>query len=174
MASIQMRKTNDGETSYRVQIRMKGFPAQRATFKRLTDAKAWARNTETSIAEGRYFKTSEAKRHTVNELIDRYGKKIQKENPKRYLNIKPMLEWWGDELGDFTLADLNGDITAPCCSSVDTLGLKYIPAPIGPPTNANDNSPTIKHSRALIPKALFDVASLNDDFESIFIIMVIA
>tara|TARA_B100001750_G_C15447481_1_gene567028 strand:- start:39 stop:1124 length:1086 start_codon:yes stop_codon:yes gene_type:complete len=106
MASIQTRKTETG-TSYRVQIRMKGYPAQRATFKRLTDAKAWARNTETAISEGRHFKTSEAKRHTVNELIDRYTEIVKNNNSKRYFNIKPMLEWWSNELGDFTLADLN-------------------------------------------------------------------
>jgi len=107
MASIETRKSKSGETSYRVLIRMKGNPSQSATFKRLTDAKAWARNTETAISEGRHFKTSEAKRHTVTELIERYKKKIKKENPKRYKDIKPMLEWWNNELGDYTLADLS-------------------------------------------------------------------
>jgi len=105
MASIQTRKTENG-TSYRVQVRMKGCPPQRATFKRLTDAKAWARNTETAIAEGRYFKTSEAKRHTVNDLIERYIKKVEKENPSRLVDVGPMLQWWSNELGDYVLADL--------------------------------------------------------------------
>ncbi len=106
MASIQMRKTQNGDTSYRVQVRMKGYPAQRATFRRLTDAKAWGRNTETAISEGRYFKTSEAKRHTLNDLIERYIKKVQKENPARLIDVEPMLRWWGNELGDYVLADL--------------------------------------------------------------------
>ena len=76
MANIETRTSNDGETSYRVKVRLKGFPAQSATFERKSDAKKWAQDTESAIREGRHFKTSEAKRHTLSELIDRYIKNI--------------------------------------------------------------------------------------------------
>ena len=72
MATIQERKTNEGETSYRVMVRLKGFPVQTATFARKTDAKKWASQIESAIREGRHFKTSEAKRHTLNDLVQRY------------------------------------------------------------------------------------------------------
>ena len=39
MASIRKRVNKDKAVSYRVDVRLKGFPPQRATFKRLTDAK---------------------------------------------------------------------------------------------------------------------------------------
>lgn len=34
MAYIQERKTDDGKIHYRVQVRLKGFPNQSATFER--------------------------------------------------------------------------------------------------------------------------------------------
>jgi hypothetical protein len=72
MASIQERKGRDGKTVYRVQIRVKGTPIQRATFDRKTDAKLWAQQTEADIRAGRHFKSVEAKKHTFAEFIDRY------------------------------------------------------------------------------------------------------
>jgi len=42
MASIEKRTTSDGNTSYRVKVRLKGYPVQTGTFERLTDAKKWA------------------------------------------------------------------------------------------------------------------------------------
>ncbi|MBS0486083.1 MAG: site-specific integrase, partial [Proteobacteria bacterium] len=71
MATIEKRDTSDG-TTYRVKVRMRGYPATTATFDRITDAKRWASETETRIREGRYFMQAEAKRHTFADLVDRY------------------------------------------------------------------------------------------------------
>lgn len=106
MASIQKRTSASGETSYRVQIRLKGHPIERATFSRLTDARNWAQATEAAIKERRYFKTSESRKHTVADLIERYLKRVQRDNPKRIKDVKPMLEWWKAELGYCVLSDL--------------------------------------------------------------------
>ena len=76
MASIQKRTAKDGSTSYRVEVRLKGCPAQRATFSRLTDARKWAQHTESAIREGRHFKTAEGKRHTVADMVDRYARDV--------------------------------------------------------------------------------------------------
>jgi hypothetical protein len=55
MATIERRIADDGSISYRVKVRLKGYPAQSATFDRLTDAKKWASATESAIREGRHF-----------------------------------------------------------------------------------------------------------------------
>jgi len=81
MANIEKRISKDGKTSYRVKIRLKGFPSQSATFERLTDAKKWAQQTESAIREGRHFKTTEAKRHTLAELTD-IAQKYYRKNPR--------------------------------------------------------------------------------------------
>jgi len=87
-------------------IRLKGFPSQSATFERKTDAKEWAKQTEASIREGRYFKTVEAKKHTIADFIDRYLCEIEKKNPKRYVDVKKLLNWWRKEIGSYLLSDL--------------------------------------------------------------------
>jgi hypothetical protein len=72
MATITERTALDGTKSYKAEVRLKGYPAQRATFKRKTDAAKWIQNTESAIREGRHFKTTEAKKHNLDEAIDRY------------------------------------------------------------------------------------------------------
>jgi len=112
MASIRKREGKNG-ISYRVEVRLKGFPPQRATFKRLTDAKKWVQHTESAIRERRYFKTAEARKHTLSELIDRYKRDVL---PTKSENISQahQLTWWSDEIGDYTLADVAPSLIAEC------------------------------------------------------------
>ena len=53
MATIQKRMAKDGTFSYRVAVRLKDYPYQTATFRRLLDAKKWALVTEEKIREAR-------------------------------------------------------------------------------------------------------------------------
>lgn len=70
MASIEKRVTKDGKVSYRVKVRLKGFPPETASFERITDARQWAAKIETDIRAGRHF--GQGKRHTFNDLADEY------------------------------------------------------------------------------------------------------
>jgi integrase len=69
MATIEKRVTSEG-TTYRVKVRIKGFAPESATFTRITDAKDWAKLTESNMKAGRHF--GQSKRHTFNELADEY------------------------------------------------------------------------------------------------------
>jgi len=101
------------QTSYRVMVRLKGHPPESATFSRKTDAGKWAQDTESAIREGRYFKTAEAKKHTLAELIDRYQGEVLSEKPlERRRDQERHLKWWKEELGDYSLADLTPAIIA--------------------------------------------------------------
>jgi len=106
MASIQERVAKDGKTTYRTQVRLKGYPPQSATFKRKTDAKRWIQHTEAAIREGRHFKTAEAKKHTLNELIDRYIKSVVPNKKKYGQKQASQLTWWKQELGHYLLSDI--------------------------------------------------------------------
>ncbi len=108
MASIETRTTDNGDKSYRVKVRLKGYPTQSATFDRLTDAKKWAAATESAIREGRHFKTAEAKKHTIADMIDRYlsGVSLTKEQNE---HIGLHLRRWKDEIGFMVLADVQAD-----------------------------------------------------------------
>lgn len=114
MAYIQERVTKDGRARYRVQVRLRGHPTQTATFERKTDAKRWAQQVESAIREGRHFKTSEAKRHTLGDLVDRYVRDVLPRKPKSQLLQSPQLEWWKAQLGAYTLADVTPALIVEC------------------------------------------------------------
>lgn len=106
MAVIEKRKSDEHGIRYRVKVRLKGFPPQTATFERLTDAKRWAQQTEAAIREGRHFKTSEAKKRTLSELIDRYIREVLPRKPKSEKKQAAQLLWWKGQLGAYALADV--------------------------------------------------------------------
>jgi len=114
MATIRERKTGNGEVRYQAQVRLKGFPQQNATFNRKTDAKRWIQQTEAAIREGRHFKTTEAKKRTLAELIDRYIRDVLPTKPKSMNAQGRQLKWWRDELGYRSLAE----ITPPLLSEI--------------------------------------------------------
>tara|TARA_B100001989_G_scaffold250928_1_gene229025 strand:+ start:4284 stop:5147 length:864 start_codon:yes stop_codon:yes gene_type:complete len=111
MATFEKRVNEQGNFSYRAKIRIKGHPTQSATFKRLTDAKAWARKIELEMQEGR-FKLSQKQKKTLSELIDRYKQHLKIENPRRIRDAGYILDWWSKELGDFYLSSLTDTMIA--------------------------------------------------------------
>ncbi|WP_395643439.1 tyrosine-type recombinase/integrase [Rudaea sp.] len=107
MAVIEKREGAES-ASYRVKLRLRGYPAASATFDRLTDAKRWAAETETAIREGRYFQTVAAKRITLAELIDRYlSEYLPSSGIRTKHNTRMALNFWRDELGAHVLADID-------------------------------------------------------------------
>jgi integrase len=106
MAYIEERTSADGKTTYRVQIRLIGFPQQTATFDRKTDAKRWAQKTEAAMKEGRYFKTAESKKKTIAMMIDKYISEELPKKPKNAHNVETQLLWWKDKIGYLLLADI--------------------------------------------------------------------
>ena len=111
MASIKERIGKDGKVKFQVQVRLKGVPAQTATFLRKTDAKKWAQDTESKIREGRHFKTREAKKRTLAELIDKYMEIVLPEK-RSQKSQKGQLLWWKETLGYLYLADVTPSIIA--------------------------------------------------------------
>jgi integrase len=108
MATIVKRLTADGKPYYTARIRLKGYPEQISTFPRITDAKKWVTVTEAAIKEGRHFKTVEAKKHTADEMIDRYlsGAKLTKvQDDHTGLHLRR----WKQEIGYMLLADVSAD-----------------------------------------------------------------
>ena len=113
MATFEKRNV-DGKIHHRVKVRLKGYPVQTATFEKITDARRWAQQTETAIREGRHFKTSEAKRHSLSELIDRYIKTELPKKPKSQRDQTQQLAWWKSEIGDHALNDITPALIVEC------------------------------------------------------------
>lgn len=113
MASIKRRTNSKGQTSYLVQIRLKGYPPQTETFTRLTDARKWAASVESAIRENRHFKTSEAKRRTLAELVERYQRDVlPRKTPSTARDYRRQLDWWSEQIGCYSLADTTPAVIA--------------------------------------------------------------
>lgn len=106
MATIEPRRNTDGTTSHRVKVRLKGHPAQFASFDRLTDARRWAQSTEAAIREGRHFKTNEARKHTLADAIKRYRQEVMPQKPGCARSQLHHLDWWEKEAGFYLLSDV--------------------------------------------------------------------
>ncbi len=112
MATIERRLSKSHGNTYRAKIRLKGFPIQSASFERLTDARKWVQQTESTIREGRHFKTTESKRHTLAELIDRYIRDVLPHKPRSAYNQTQQLKRWKAEIGYYSLADVTPSLLA--------------------------------------------------------------
>jgi hypothetical protein len=112
--TIDKRTNPNGTTKYRVRTRLKGFPSVSATFPRLTDARRWAAATESAQREGRHFASSEAKRHTFAEFIERYQRDVLPTKPKSARSQRAQLDWWKTQLGAYSLADITPAKIAEC------------------------------------------------------------
>ena len=71
MSSIYKRKHKHG-TTYRCQVRRKGFKTIMKTFHTKSEAKKWARGIEGELDQGRYIDYGEANRLTLADLFKRY------------------------------------------------------------------------------------------------------
>jgi len=142
MANIEGRTNKDGSKVYRVKIRRKGHRPQTATFKRKTDAIKWSQNIESAIHEGRHFKTTEAKRHTFAEMIKRYSRDIlpQKSDVMQTEQSRH-LEWWNEQIGDLSLADITPNIISELRDRLLT--------EVGPKGKPRSSATTVRYLAAL-------------------------
>ena len=108
MATIEKRISEKGVTSYRVRVRISGEKPSTRTFKRLTDAKAWAATAEADAGRGIHVPTSKERRRTLGELIDRY---ILEQLPQKSNNLDAdrqaaLLGRWKERAGHLSLERL--------------------------------------------------------------------
>lgn len=134
-ASLEIEPT--GKRSYRAVVRLKGHPAQSATFARKTDAKRWAAQTEAAIQEGRHFATTEAKRHTLSDLIERYVREVLPTKKAKTQGPQGgQLAWWKARIGDRILSDVTPALLAECRDALltePTAPKTETPGKAGPP-----------------------------------------
>jgi integrase len=123
-----VRREARGRTVYLARIRRKGQPPLAQTFERLTDAKAWASRMEAQISENRAVPGRAARKTTVADVIQRYQKGVLPQ--KRWStsrNQVKQLEWWREQIGHLTLADITPAIVSRCR---DTLAEGHTPATV--------------------------------------------
>lgn len=123
MANIQKRDRKNGPI-FRVQVRIKGFPKQTKSFKRLTDAKLWAQQTEASIRKGEFqnvIKTAGKK--TLGDVITRYRKEVlprKSEGTQRAENTH--LDFWEAAFGVYALSNIETEKITEKMTELETTG----------------------------------------------------
>lgn len=112
MGTLREYTKADGTTTFHAEVRLRGHPSQRATFRTKSLAKKWIQDTESAIRDGRHFKTVEAKRRTLGDLVDRFILQWLPKYPKRQAKQTALLNWWKEKIGHLILADLKPSIIA--------------------------------------------------------------
>ena len=74
MTQISKRTSSNGKISWRVRIRVLGYPERSKIFPTKTAAKEWASTIEADLARGVDMISKEALTKTVGQMIDRYIK----------------------------------------------------------------------------------------------------
>lgn len=112
MGTIREYKKEDGSITFHAEIRLRGYPPQRESFRTKSRAKQWIQDTESALRDGRHFQTSESKRHTVGDLIDRFINQWLIKFPERIKKQSALLSWWKERIGHLNLSDLRPSIIA--------------------------------------------------------------
>lgn len=108
MATYEKRVGKSGKTTWRVRVRRTTGPWLTKSFARKIDAEAWARSIESKLDAGEHVPSSEARKRTLADAIDRYltvtlpNSKFQK-NTREQTRI---LTWWKEELGTRPLVSI--------------------------------------------------------------------
>lgn len=125
MPHIAKRTLKNGKLSFRAELAIAGFPRQRKTFGKRSQALAWAQRTEIDMREGQFSKAEKAKLHSVTEMIDRYIATVlqTKTDRERYRQNQHMqLLWWKQQLGDYELSKLRASSIAEARDKLLTYG----------------------------------------------------
>ena len=112
MATIEKRTNAAGAVSYRAKVRVKGEAPRSRTFKRLTDAKAWAAKTESDLGHGAYVPTTADRRRTLADLIEKYLTEYLpvKADNRDADGHRAILAWWREQYGFVTLERLRPEV----------------------------------------------------------------
>jgi integrase len=100
MADIRARIGRSGKVTYQVRVRLTGSRTIVKTFKKLTDARDWARKTEGAVREGQSFPERSVLRRSLGEVIARYEEEILPQyGEKEQIERLGKLAWWKRQLG---------------------------------------------------------------------------
>jgi integrase len=105
---IRIRPGKRG-TRYQAVVRVVGFPEQRKTFRTERDAKRWGTVTESSCIKGEASRSTEARRRTLGDAVDKYVEEaLSAKRDARTRLIR--LRWWKDRYGRVLLSDLTPEL----------------------------------------------------------------
>jgi integrase len=111
MATIERRVSASGVVSFRARVRRTGEPQVTKTFRRKSDAEAWARELETRADRGFALPSREDLTRTLADAVETWTtKKAPELAESDRENAKRMASWWRGELGRVALVRLTPEL----------------------------------------------------------------
>ena len=109
MATIQKRRTRQGQNYFTATIRLKGFKSASRTFERRDDAKRWAQEQEKELKRqrDRGGLRRDVSRMTVAQLIKEYLEDPETTALRYFDHLSMLLAWWVGQYGAMKLLELN-------------------------------------------------------------------
>ena len=92
--------------SYQVMVRRRGHAPSSKTFRKLADAKAWARKIESEMERGVYLDISKARLTSVSDLLDRFEQEVLVRKKDGAYREKSRLKLLRAGFGSVMLSDL--------------------------------------------------------------------
>lgn len=124
MASIRVRKREDGKEIYYVRIRLKGTGTQCSHFERKTDAMKWIESVKSAIREGRDLATTAGRRRTLADGIKRYRRDVLPgKAPSTGVTQDQHLRWWESQLGNKRIGSITVADVAEARDELQAAGL---------------------------------------------------
>jgi integrase len=114
MATFEKRVGTAGKTTWRVKVRRQSGPSLTKSFKRKADAEEWARSIEHKLDTGESVPNGEARKRTLNDVIDRYLEVTlpRSKHRKNASEQTRLLNVWKSELGKTPLVNLTPAVIA--------------------------------------------------------------
>jgi len=108
MATFEKRVGKSGKTTWRVRVRKQSGPALTRSFARKIDAEEWARSIEHKLDVGEHVPSSEARKRTLADAIERYLSATlpRAKHRKNASEQTRLLNWWRAELGSRPLVNI--------------------------------------------------------------------
>jgi integrase len=112
MATIEKRVDGSGKVRYRARVRVAGAKPVSRTFKRKTDADAWATKIEHDLGHGVFVPTTADRRRTLADLIDKFVAEHMsvRANNADSKKMSAQLAWWKEHAGFVTLDKLTPEL----------------------------------------------------------------
>lgn len=111
MASIFKRKSKDGKSfTWRVVVRISGYPTLCKTFERKQEAEDWGKETELGIKQGQFKFNMHKQQHTYEELINRLYNDGALEHHRSLKKTRSQFEYWRKRFGNYALVHITPEL----------------------------------------------------------------
>jgi hypothetical protein len=127
VATYEKRLGTKGTVTWRVRVRKQGGPWLTKSFPKKSDAETWARTIEHRIDAGEHVASSESRKCTLGDAIDRYLEVVfprakRRKNAREQIRI---LNWWKEELGARSLQSITSAVVAEVRDKIASRKSRY-------------------------------------------------